>query len=413
MVKGSKFKPRVFPVGGTSDSAEIDRAQSMVPDVTLNREKVNELGRVGAVGYIKKSSTIGYSLTQLEYGSIEFWQKIANVTNKGGALDVNGITLNDFSSPYFDIAAYLDNDDDTFAGTLYYPSLRTSGFSINIGDPQANIERSFDMVGEAAKILQGDNKYLIYQKESILADDTSKVVTLDKTATVNPDVALQYMLRVVRISLAGVVTELSKTLGHYTENATTVTVAVVTNGDTIKLWYTSADAPDEIFTENDSDAVAIAGDSIDIFLYIPGSGKPTVDDYLYKLQSVSMEVTFDREDLFEIGNSRVVQRGVKSSTVSVSLGRILEKFSIEEVLRGEVEGYGIIDVEKLTDSAALILKIYTDNTKETFAYGFKATGLSVMSIGGDASVEEYVKKDNTLEGEDLTISANEDIIEIL
>ena len=412
MVKGSKFKPRMFPIGGTGDDAEIDRAQSMVPDVTLNSEKIKELGRVAAVGYIKKTPTIGYSLTQLENGSIEFWQKVANVTDKGGDSDVSGITLSDFSTPYFDVAAYLTNDDDVFAGTLYYPSLRVSGFSISIGDPQANVERSFDMVGEAAKILQGDNKYLIYQKHTA-GSGSDNEITLDKLAVVSPDTALEYMLRVVRITSAGVVSELSKTDADYTEDATTVTIASITTADTIKLWYTSAAAPDTMFTANDSDAVAIAGDSVDIFLYIPGSGKPTSSDYIYRLQSASLEVAFDREDLFEIGNKNIVQRGVKTSTVTVSVGSIVESFTIEEVLRGEIADYGIIDVTKLTDSATFILKVYDDNTKANFKYGLMATGLSPTSLGGDASVDEYVKKDATLEGEDLTISANTDIIEIL
>ena len=411
MIKYSKFCPRVFPIGSSGDDAEINRAQSLVPDITTNREKIKELGNPALVGYIKKALTVGVSLTQLEYGSIEFWQKIANVTNKGGDSDVNGITLDDFGSPYFDIASYLTDDDGTFKGTLLYPALRTSGFSISIGEPQGNIERSFDFVGESAKILQGDNKYFIYQKETIAGDDTDYEITLDKTAVVDPDTALKFMQRVVRISSTGTVTELIKDT-DYTEIATKVTIATVTNGDTIKLFYTSSSAPDDMFTPNTSDAVAIAGDSVDIYLYVPGSGKPSSDDYIYRLQSVTLEVSLDREDLYEIGNKDVVQRGVKSSTVTVTLGRILESFTVEEVLRGEIEGYGIIDVAELTDSAALIIKIYDDNTKANFKYGFKATRLSATSLGADASIDEYISKDVSLEGEDLTISANTDIIEI-
>ena len=412
MINASYLRPRIFPIKGTGDDSEIDRAQSIDPSVGLNREKLEEIGRVGVVGYLKKSPTIGYRLTQYEYGDIEFFQKLVNNESIGGVADSTGIVLNDFKSSYFDIAAYLNDDDNTFKGTIYYPSLRTSGFSLSIGDPQAIIERSFDFVGESAKILQGDNKYLIYQKHTA-GTATDDEITLDKTAVVNPDVALQYMLRVVRITDAGVVTELSKADDDYTEDATTVTIASITSGDTIKLWYTSTSAPDNIFTNND-DITGIIGDSASIYLYIPKTGRPSSSDYIYRLQSVTLGVTFDREDLREVGNKNVTQRGVKNSTVNVTLGRILENFTVEEVLRGVDADYGIIDVEKLTDSATLIVNIFGDNDKDAadFKYGFVATGLSAMDLAGGVAVNEYVKKDTTMEGEDLTISANPTVIGI-
>jgi hypothetical protein len=412
MIKSNKFKPRVFPIGGSGTDAEINRAQSMTPDVTLNREKVNELGRVGAVGFINKPPTIGYSLTQLEYGNIEFYRKITNQEAKGG-VGQSAITLQDFNRPYFDIAAYLTDDDGIYRGTLLYPSLRVSGFSVSIGEPTGNIERSFDLVGEAASILQGDNKYYVAKVATPSAGEDKNIV-LDYTATKDPDNDV-YMLRVVRVSSAGVVTELIKDTDYTETDADNVSIAVVNASDTIKLYYTSSDAtidPEDYFTPTgNEEVVAIAGDSADIFLYVPSSGKPSADDKIYRLQSCTLEISLDREDLFEIGNSKVVQRGVKSSTVTVSIGRILESFTVEEVLRGEVEGYGIIDVTKLTDSATLTLKIYSDNTKETLKYGLRADGLSVASIGGDASVEEYTNKDNSLEGESLIISADNDVLD--
>jgi hypothetical protein len=110
MINASEYKPRIVPVLGDVDSAEIDRAQSIDPTVSLNREKVEEIGREEVVGYLKKSPTVGYRLTQLEYGSIEFWEKITNSNAKAGSGE-NPITLDDFKTPYFDINAYLTDDD--------------------------------------------------------------------------------------------------------------------------------------------------------------------------------------------------------------------------------------------------------------------------------------------------------------
>jgi len=410
-ITSSNLKPRIFPIKGTGVSAEIDRAQSIDPSIALNREKLEEIGTDGVVGYLKKSPAIGYRLTQNETGNVEFFQKLANNESIGGASDVAGITLNSFKTPYFDIAAYLTDDDDNFIGTAYYPALRTSGFEFSIGDPQAKLERSFDFVGEAMSILQGDNKYLVNDIHTAGSGDDN-VITLSKTATVNPDVADEYQLRVVRITSGGTVTELSKSGGDYTEDATTLTITSITTADTIKCWFTSSSAPDTIFTTNTSDVGGLIGDCADIYLYVPASGSPSASDYVYKLQSVTIGVTFDREDLREIGNKNVVSRSVKNSTVSISLGRVLENFKIEEVLRGVSSNYGILNVEKLTDSATLIAKIYDDNTKTTFKYGYLCSGLSPMDLGGGVSVNENVKKDVTLEGEDLTISANPSVIGI-
>lgn len=413
MINFSYYRPRIVPVLGNTDSAEIDRAQSIDPTSTLNREKVEEIGRDGIVGYLKKSPTIGYRLSQLEYGSIEFWQKLVNSATKG-ADGQDPITLNDFKTPYFDILAYLTDDDGTFRGTMQYPALRTSGFSLSIGDPQARIERSFDFVGESSVIWQGDNKYVIFDKKEVESAGDNEIdlsASATPTPAEDPDNAGIYMLRVVRVTALGVSTELTNVTDYqYSDVTKILTITTVATGDVIKYWYTSADAPAVQFTPNDVDASALLGDCASIYLYVPASGKPSASDYIYRLQSITLETRFDREDQREIGNKNVVQRGIKTKTVTATLGRILEQFTIEEVLRGEVAGYGKIDIEKFVDTVALIVKVYSDNTKSTFKYGFVATGMTPTEIRGGANVGEYVNGETALEGESLMITADEDEI---
>jgi len=405
MINNSLYRPRIIPILGNVDSAEIDRAQTIDPTVALNRDKVEEIGRAGAVGYLKKSPTIGYRLTQLEYGDIEFWEKL--ICSEGhGESGEEPITLDDFKTSYFDICAYLTDDDGTFRGTYHYPALRTSGFSIGIGDPQARIERNFDFVGEEAIIWQGENKYLIvgsYTWESIdtYVDLSGSGIQEPAKDPDNED----YILRVVKTT--GLVSvELAKTEYTYDENTKHLTITSAVAGDVIKYWYTSADEPDEIFTPNDSIA-GLTGDCVSIYLYVPASGKPSATDYVYRLQSATIDAKFTREDLREIGNKNVVQRGIKENVVTISLARILEQWTIEEILRGVDTGYGKIDVSKLTDQAVLIVKIYDDNTKTNFKYGFKATGLTPSDLKGTVAVGEYVKADNTLIGEELIITTDE------
>jgi len=410
MIHSSKYQPRIFPITGTNDDAEIDRAQAIDPTISLNREKVEEIGRDGIVGYLAKSPTTGYRLTQYEYGNIAFYQKIVNNEAKGDTGE-DAIDLNDFKTAYFDICAFLTDDDGTFKGTILYPSLRTSGFSVSIGDPQAIIERSFDFVGENAKQLRGDNAYWIYVKEEVntgeLTTGNDFIVDLStREPAEDPNTADKYMQRIVRVR-SGSSSELTSDAYSYSATAKELTITDALVGDVYKIWYTSATAPANIFTLNDSDPAGIIADSAEIYLYIPASAEQAgSDDYVYRLQSVTLDVSFDREDLREIGNSEVVQRGVRDKTVTVTLGRILEELTVEEVLSGQGSSHGIIDFSKLSDSVALLVKIYEDNTKTTFKYGFYASGLTATEIRGGAGVNEYVRRDNTLEGESLKISAD-------
>lgn len=411
MIHSSYYRPRIFPINGDGDDAEIDRAQAIDPTTSLNREKVEEIGRDGIVGWLHKSPTVGYRLTQLEYGSLEFWQKLVNTDVLGNNGETE-IAISDFKTPYFDICAYLTDDDGTFKGTIWYPALRTAGFSFSVGDPQARMERSFDFVGESAKILKGDNEYLIYHRAQVATGEllTGNAFEIDLSGTgeqepaEDPNEAGKYIERIIRVR-AGVSVELVVTTDYtYSDGTKIITILSAQADDVFKVWYTSGTAPDAQFNLNDSDVSALLGDSVSIYLYVPATGKPSSSDYIYRLQSVTLDVRFDREDIREIGNKEVVARGIRNSTVTVTLGRILEEFTVEEILAGSDSD--IIDVENLSDQISLIVKIFSDNTKDTFLYGFKATGLTPTELRGGAGINEYVRADNTLEGESLIISAD-------
>ncbi|KKM96150.1 hypothetical protein LCGC14_1181100 [marine sediment metagenome] len=413
MNHSSDLKPRIFPILGAGSPAEIDRAQGIDPNVTMNRTKITEVGRDGAVGYLKRSPTVGYRLTQLEYGSIEFFQKLV-MTDSLGNVGQDGIDLNDFKTPYFDIVSYITDDDDTFIGTIHYPTLRTSGFSVSIADPQATIERSFDFIGEKAFTWQNDNKYLVVNEKVLGSAGDNTVVfgsagDFTQIPVKDPDtngLSDTYILRVVHVDdSAGTSSVLVRgTDWSYSDGAKTLTISSsVDASDTIRIWYSSSDAPTVQFTPNDSDPSALAGESADIFMMV---GDPSgSEDRLIRLQSITLDVALDREDHREIGNNDVTQRGVKSKTVTITLGRLLEDFTIEEILRDKLgASYGKIDVEKFVDNITIVVKIYEDDTKTTLKYGFMAQNLSPSELRGGIATEEYTSRENALIGESLIIS---------
>ena len=398
MIHSSYYKPRVFPIKGDTVPPEIDRAQAIDPTVSLNREKIEELGRDGVVGYLAQTPGVGITLTQREYGSLEFFEKLANV-----ATSTTSLTLNSFKTPYFDICAYLEDDDGNFDGTVWYPNQRLSGFTITIGSPEALIDRSFTFAGEQAKILTDNNKYFVYIREVVNSGElvlTAFAVTLDDpTPTANPDSASETIFRVVRVR-SGVSTELTYTT-DFTYAAGTLTVLVAALSDVYKIYYSAATyiSGEDYFTENDTDLAGILANSASLYL---GSS-----NYLYKVQSATIDVRFDREDVREIGNENVVVRGIRNRTVTVTLGKLLDSWTIEEVLRGESVGYGLIDVKRFSTDLTFIAAIYDDSDKETFKIGYTSTSMTPSDFTpGTGNIDQYVNSGVTLEGEELTIADN-------
>jgi hypothetical protein len=412
VIHSSYYRPKITAINGLGESANIDRAQAIDPAIALNRERVDEIGREDLVGYLNKTPNVTYRLTQLEYGSIEFWRKLTNSEAKGG-VGQDAIVLDDFKTSIFDISAYLTNDDGDFKGTYWYPMLRTVSWGLNIGAPESKAERTFDFVGESGQIFRGANQYIINDKYTVgsgVSDDDVDVDLSTYVPAEDPDNAGVYMLRVVRVR--GTASTILTLGTDYTYSSSTklLTVTHCTTGDVIKYWYSSATSP-EVFVLNDVDIAGILGDCVSIYLYIPATAHPSGTDYLYTLQSAKIDVKFTREDLKEIGNKNVVQRGIRDKQVTITLGRILEEFTIEEVMRGAGD-IGKIDIEKFTDNATLIIKVFSDNTKTTFKYGMKATKLAPKEVRGGVTVKEYVKAENQLEGQEITITADSTILGI-
>lgn len=403
MIHSSYYQPRVYPYGGTAASAEIDRLQELSGSVTTNREKINEIGRDGTVDWRKGIPSVSLTLRQLEYGNIEFWRKLANKSDA-----TTSINLNDFKTSVIDIAGFQTDDSGTFLGTVWYPKLRTAGWGINIGDPDALIERSFSLVGEDQISFSDSNKYLIYL-ESTASGTGHQIVIGSGGFSTYPDPqndptssGATQILRVVRVR-SGVATELVYAT-DYTWNSSTNLMtfpAGTLASDLYKVTYSASAyiTGGSPFTLNNTDLGGISADSCSIYL--------KVSNYVYRLQSVGVDVSFSREDVKEVGNSEVVQRGIKEKTVKITLGRILEDYTIERIMTGAPASFGKYDVRNFQDDISLTIKVYSDKDKGTFKCGYKFTNLSPTSTDLAVPTKDYVKVGTVLEGEEAIIASLE------
>jgi len=403
VVHTSKYCPKVFPYKGTAVPTEIDRAQELTSTPDLSRDKVNELGTVGVVGYIKNIPNVPVTLRQNEYGSMEFFNQLANQS-----LASTSVEMTDFKTSQINIAGYITDEDNTFLFTRWYPNLRLSSFTLNMSAPDALIERTFNFVGEDRIDYQGTNKYLIYLTDTMAGGDNETIVIgsgdfADYPApVVDPNISNSYFDRITR-ERSGVVTELSLTTDYtYNSGSTTITILDTEEGDVIKAYYTASSYITDAtpFTSNTTDLAGIRGDCVSIYM---GSG-----NYLYRLQNASVEVTFDRNDVKELGNSEVVARGVNTITTKVTLGRIVETLTLPEILSGQSADYAKIDIREFATDIVFYVYIYANSTKSAsdFLLGMKLKDLAPTSLDDSAPVETHLTEGNTLEGEEAIIADN-------
>lgn len=403
VVHTSKFCPKVFPYKGTALPTEIDRAQELTSTPDLSRDKINELGTVGVVGYVKNIPNVPVTLRQYEYGSMEFFNQLANQ-----ALNSTSVEMTDFKTTQVNLAGYVTDEDDTFLFTRWYPNQRLSSFTLNMSAPDALIERTFNFVGEDRIDYQGANKYLIYLTDTMAGGDNETIVIGSgdfanyPTPVVDPNVSNSYFDRITR-ERSGAVTELTLTTDYtYNSGTKTITILDTEAGDVIKAYYTAGSyiTGATPFVSNTSDLAGIRGDCVDIYM---GSG-----NYLYRLQNASIEVTFDRSDIKELGNSEVVARSVNTITTKVTLGRIVETLTIPEILAGQTANYGKIDIREFATDIVFYVYIYANSTKSAsdFLLGMKLKDLAPTGVDDSAPVESNLSEGNTLEGEEAIIADN-------
>lgn len=405
-VHSSFYRPRIYPYnGGALGGAEIDRLQELSGTATLNREKINEIGRDGTVGYKVGIPDVSLTARQLEYGSIEFWNKITNQASSN-----TDISQTDFDTSLYDIAGYETDNSGDFLATIWYPKLRTSGFSLNIGDPDSLIERNFTFVGEDMIAWTDNNKYVIYLEDSSASGSSHTIVIGSGSWSTYPDPVADpeasgvngYFLRVLRYR-SGTTTELVEGT-DFTYNSGTTTISFGANsasGDIFKVWYTATTYISGVnpFVDNNSDASGISADSATITLQTSNT--------ITRLQSVSVDVTFDRQDLKEIGNAEVVSRGIRERTVRITLGTLLESYTLDRLLAGHSSTYGKYDVRDYLSTNTITIKIYSNSSKSTFLIGYKFTNLSPVSTDTGVPTKDFISKGITLEGEELFITNDE------
>ena len=399
----SKFsKPRVFPWASLRSPEQVNRLQDISGDLALNRDKQYEIGRETLLDYRKRIPSFTGRARQFEYGDMEYWYDLANKVNPGTG-DPHFVELDDLKNTLTDLAMFLTDDNNTFTGTQWFPKLRLNGFTLNIGDPEAILERQFNIVGEGYITLPGH--YLAYQSASASGSGTfAEAIVLSPVPVAYASGA--YILRVLR-ERAGIVTDMTlfedETLSPaantwgYNSGTHTLTVQSCINGDLIKVYFESATAYTSTWTDVNTVPEMLMAEYCEVYIKFTSSQK------IFRLQSVGIDATFERTDYGEIGTFEKVQYGVKSQTVRISLNRYIEGFSLEDILAGDTS-YPYVNPLDFADDIQVLVKVFGEREHTNFKIGYLMQEVSPTAIGTSLTVQDYIKATTTLECDNIKIS---------
>jgi len=397
-------KPRMYPYNGDVTPADMDRVQSFSGGGNQPFEMLYEWGREDKMAVDFDILEATATATQLEYGKIDTYLKLANLS----AMPSGGLDLDDFSNAKVDIITVGKDDyEGNVEQTLWLPKLALNSITVNIADAEAKLERSFELSGDALRRLRNDNKYFIYKRDAVgsgYSADPYDIILDDPEPVEDPNYSGVYIFRVLRVR-SGTTTELTLTTDYtYTSGTTTLQILSATTGDVYKIYYSSdswgtAGDPTSL---NDADDYFIDADSVKVTLQ-SGSGTEVEMDLLTSLNIVA---TLNRIEEGVIGNDEKILKEVESKTTTVTLGGRVKNSTIEEILMGQAgNDWGILDAKLYKDDIKMRVYVYEDETKTTFKIGYKVTGLFMTTTTQDeGNANEFLTKGVTLQSDNLLIS---------
>lgn len=379
------FSPYFIPNKG-GDARSFPGLTAFKGGVSVKGTDVFVIGKKVKCGTDKDIPESTVSITQLERGEILTYLTLANLDSE----PVGGIDLEDFSSALVDVVAYgRDSFNGTIEETTWYPKTAIKSLNLNIADPNALIERSYDLTGDNEINLQDDNTFLIYVKNVAPTGTTgSYVISLaSPVAVIDPNVSGRYIERV------------DLTRGDTTTTLAEGTDYTYSNG-THNLTITDADAADVYNVYYTSDSFGTAGDPTTV-----DSGDPCflkasyvtvlLSDGIHEteldlLSSLTIDVALNRIDESVIGNDEIVLREISDTPVTVSLtGRVKDSTFAKAFMEKLTLSWGITDVKDFTDNVRVTVLIYDSAAKDNFLMGYQVEQLSFSSDDTDFTANDF------------------------
>jgi hypothetical protein len=370
--------------------------------VSVTSDDVFVVGKEQKCGTDKQIPEANVNFPQFERGQIQTYLTLANLA----AEPVAGLDLADFSTSSTDVVLYQKDDyQGTLEQTIWFPKMVVNSIELNIADPEARIERTIDLTGDAKIDLNYGNKYLIHVEATAGTGDVgSMVIDLsDPVPVVNPNVSGEYILRVDRTRSGETIT-LDESAYSYNTGTNDLTIPSTLLGDVYNVYYSAASfgTAGDPTTVDTGNPCFLKAENVTVTL---NDGSNTVE--LDLLTSLSLTATLNRISEAVIGNDEKILKEVESNEVTISLsGRVKDSTIAEVFMNKATLNWGINDVSLYNDNVTLTVKIYDDATKTNFLIGYEVTNLSFTDDSSDFTANEFGTMDVSATADNLLITTD-------
>lgn len=356
------------------------------------------VGKEDKCGSDKKIPEATVNFPQYERGQIQTYLTLANLAAEPGI----GLDMGDFSSASTDVILYEKDDfNGNLEQTIWIPKAVLNSIAINIADPEAKIERTFDLKGDSKKDFNYGNKYLIRVEATAQTGDVgSMVINLsDPLPVVNPNVSGEYILRVDR-TRSGTTETLDAT--EYSYVAPNLTIPLTVLGDVYNVYYSAASfgTPGDPTSVDTGNPCFLKAENVTVTL---NDGATTVE--LDLLTSLSITATLNRIDEAVIGKHEKILKEVETVDVAIKLTGRVKDSSIAEVFMNQAgNSWGINDVDLYNENVTLTVKIYDDATKTNFLIGYEVNNIVFTDDNSDFTANSFGTIDVGMKSTDMLIT---------
>ncbi len=414
-VHASKIKPKILPYKTVVSPLDLDRVQRVTLGFSRPNEKGYELGRTEELYRDWKNPEVTGAIVINEYGNIKPFALFAN-QDPSSATE---ISIDDIKDQKFDFATLMkDNEGSGVLVTKYCPDCYISSFTLNIADPEAKLEQTWNFTGEKHFTFKNNEKYLITYEHTLTAPEVAAkefdIPAGYPAPVVNPDLANHYLVRAVQI-VSTTETELTESTttpsaANEIQRSASKTIKIYNSlavGNKIVLHYTATtdSTPSQWKSLDNSSKKYLPAKYCEVYLYDSNSEVGR----LYRLQSANIAVTIERTNRGEIGNPDYITRTADVINTVITLGDLVSDASLDEYLRNKTAdgSYTRIDIEKYLETLDFVIKIYAEEKHTTFVANYLVRNLKVTAGNQENPVNEALTGGRTLEADNMIYSTVE------
>lgn len=350
-----------------ANGEQLDRVTAFGASTTLNREDLFEMGNSGLVDVVEDASEVSMTVDSYEYGSIRTLALLAGydptektVINFSKDLEFARSDIWNMIKPTGADVPFDDDNGDVIY-TEFMKNCFLNGYSANYTVDGTSTE-SYTLVSDNKRWLL--NSHCFVHRVPLEYDGTEWTGTLSGMTTGS----------ILKVSVDG--QDAMERVSDETVTASQIAVTIAnTTGDEEVYALVACNVPSKIFVPNtNKDEGAKRRGQIEIYLvkdYTHDGGLMTYQQsnaiQQFKVQSVSVDVTLNREDLAQLGTKYFYDRPlVLPIDVSVSFDLTFGELDMFAQFCGkDIKTATELDVDSIVNDLGLVVRVYDKEDIDT------------------------------------------------